>query len=195
MSPQLVWIAIGVALLVVVIALIAVSLRRNRRTQELRTRFGSESDRTVQRNDAVSNAESARAERARRVERLRIKPLAVDDSARFTAAWRHIQTRFVDDPGSAVTEADRLVGEVMHTRGYPVGNFEQRVDDISPDHPTVVMHYRAAREITVQHERERASTEDLRQAMVHYRTLFQDLLAPAPEPRSTVDQEPVAMNK
>jgi len=87
-----------------------------------------------------------------------------------------VQTRFVDDPRGAVTEADRLIGEVMGKRGYPVGEFEQRVADISVDHPDVVMNYRAAREIALQHAEGKANTEDLRQAMVHYRALFRDLL-------------------
>ena len=112
---------------------------------------------------------------------LHIRPLSPADSTRFDTAWRAVQARFVDDPRGAVTEADRLVGELMSTRGYPVGEFEQRVADISVDHPDVVMNYRAAREIALQHSQGKASTEDLRQAMVHYRALFRELLETAEE--------------
>jgi hypothetical protein len=107
---------------------------------------------------------------------LHIRPLTPSDATRFDGAWRTVQARFVDDPRGAVTEADRLVGEVMAARGYPVGDFEQRVADISVDHPDVVMNYRAAREIATVHAQGKATTEDLRQAMVHYRALFNDLL-------------------
>jgi len=115
---------------------------------------------------------------------LNIRPLAPEDATRFDASWRGVQARFVDDPKGAVTEADRLVGEVMSARGYPLGDFEQRVADISVDHPDVVMNYRAAREIALVHARGQASTEDLRQAMVHYRALFKDLLGTVDAPRT-----------
>jgi len=117
-----------------------------------------------------------------RVERLHIRALSIEDAARFSDAWRRVQAQFVDDPKSAVTEADRLVGEVMHARGYPVGDFDQRIEDISVDHPNVVMNYRAARDIARDHASGRASTEDLRQAMVHYRALFTELLGTTPAP-------------
>jgi hypothetical protein len=147
-----------------------------RRTEQLRQRFGPEYDRTVQGEGNVRKAEAALAARARRVEKLQIHPLSPDDATRFSAEWRRIQELFVDDPTRAVIDADKLVGEVMSVRGYPTGDFEQRVADISVDHPDVVMNYRAAREIALQRERGEASTEDLRQAMVHYRALFRDLL-------------------
>jgi len=115
-------------------------------------------------------------ERQTRVERLHIRPLSPEDTERFAQAWRDVQARFVDDPRGAIVDADRLVAEVMRARGYPVGDFEQRVADISVDHPNVVMNYRAARDIVQDHGRGRASTEDLRQAMVHFRALFADLL-------------------
>jgi len=153
---------------------------RRRRSTTLRERFGSEYDRVVHHVGDVKKAEASLEARAKRVEKLNIHPLTAADSARFGQAWRNVQERFVDDPRGAVTEADRLVGEVMHARGYPLGEFEQRIEDISVDHPDVVMNYRAAREIAQAHARGQASTEDLRQAMVHYRALFDDLLETAP---------------
>src|SRR5262249_34608573 len=126
--------------------------------------------------------------RARRVERLHIRSLNEDDERSYSNAWTELQTRFVDDPESAVTAADRLVGEVMDARGYPVGDFEQRVEDISVDHPDVVMNYRAAREIADRHAAGRASTEDLRQAMVHYRALCSELLGTQPVARTAAQK-------
>ena len=128
--------------------------------------------------------------RAARVERLHIRPLSSEDARRFQDRWRAVQALFVDDPKAAVTQADQLIGEVMHARGYPVGDFEQRVEDISVDHPNVVMNYRAARTIAEEHAGGRATTEDLRQAMVHYRSLHDDLLAQTPaEPERQVERE------
>ena len=106
----------------------------------------------------------------------RLRPLDPPDREHFLEAWRADQVRFVDDPKGAVLEADRLVTEVMRARGYPVAAFEQRVDDVSVDHPRVVENYRAACEITRRHKRGEATTEDLRKALVYYRDLFDDLL-------------------
>src|SRR5207247_418563 len=147
---------------------------RNRRTARLRQRYGAEYDREVERAGAVTRAEAALVEREDRVAKLHIRPLTRDEAARFGQMWHGIQAQFVDDPPGAVTQADRVVGEVMHARGYPLGDFERRVADISVDHPDVVMNYRAAREIAERHGKGEASTEDLRQAMVHYRALFSD---------------------
>lgn len=174
MDPRLIWLVAAIA--VVVVAAIVWFEMRRRRSQVLRSRFGPEYDRTVHTVGDVRKAEASLEARAKRVEALQIRPLSADESSRYGLAWRRVQERFVDDPRGAVTEADRLVGEVMHARGYPLGEFEQRVEDISVDHPGVVMHYRAAREIATAHARGEASTEDLRQAMVHYRALFEDLL-------------------
>jgi len=187
MSVQLVWIAIAIAIAVIV-AIAGFWFGRHRRTAQLRARFGPEYDRTVQRSGAVARAEDALEARARRVDRLHIRPLTAEDAARFSEEWRQIQARFVDDPHGAVTAADRVIADVMNVRGYPVADFERRVEDISVDHPNVVMNYRAARDIAVEHERGRASTEDLRQAMVHYRGLFHELLEVTPAPQADVHQ-------
>src|SRR5581483_2562391 len=103
-------------------------------------------------------------------------PLRNDERARFSEAWRREQARFVDDPRAAVNSADRLVGEDMQARGYPMSDFEQRVDAISVDHPQVVENYRIAHQIAINDSRGQGSTEDLRRAMVHYRALFEELL-------------------
>jgi hypothetical protein len=107
---------------------------------------------------------------------LHIRPIAPGDRARFVESWSRIQARFVDGPGSAVTDADQLLGDVMSTRGYPVSDFEQRAADISVDHPLVLENYRAAHKCAVRQAQGQASTEELRQAMIHYRTLFEELV-------------------
>ena len=173
--------ALWVLIAVVLIGAVAWITLSRVRTQRLRDRFGPEYDRTVHSEGNLRKAEAALEARAKRVASLHIHPLSQADAERFDQSWRGIQARFVDDPHGAVTEADRLVGEVMAARGYPVGEFEQRVADISVDHPDVVMNYRAAREIASIHAQGKASTEDLRQAMVHYRALFRDLLETAAE--------------
>lgn len=174
MDPRLIWVLVAIAVIVIA-AVVWFDLRR-RRSNTLRARFGPEYNRTVANSGSITQAEASLEARARRVEALHIHPLTPDDRARYADAWRRVQERFVDDPSGSVTEADRLVGEVMHARGYPVGDFERRVEDISVDHAGVVMNYRAAREIAEAHARGQATTEDLRQAMVHYRALFDDLL-------------------
>jgi len=121
-------------------------------------------------------AEAELKERTERVEGLNIRPLAAGDRARFVELWRRVQARFVDGPGGAVTEADQLLRDVMSTRGYPVTDFEQRAADISVDHPLVMENYRTAHAIAIRQTQGRANTEDLRQAMIHYRTLFEELV-------------------
>ena len=171
--------AIWLLIALILIGAVAWFALTRRRSQQLRQRFGPEYDRTIRTEGNVRKAEAALEARAKRVEALHIRPLDPSAATRFDTAWRAVQARFVDDPRGAVTEADRLVGEVMTERGYPVGDFEQRVADVSVDHPDVVVNYRAAREIAVLHADGKASTEDLRQAMVHYRALFRDLLETA----------------
>jgi hypothetical protein len=149
---------------------------RKRRSERLRTQFGgSEYDRAVK-EDGRRLAEAGLNERTARVESLNIRPLAQGDRSRFVALWRRVEARFVDGPGGAVTEADQLLGDVMSTRGYPVSDFEQRAADISVDHPLVLENYRTAHDIALRQRKGQASTEDLRQAMIHYRTLFEELV-------------------
>ena len=159
----------------VVIALVAI-LARRRKSAGLRDTFGPEYTHAVERHGSVAKAEAELAERQKRVAKLELRPLPEADRRNFASAWRDSQARFVDNPGAAVTDAARLVKEVMEARGYPMGDFEQRAADISVDHPRVVESYRSARTIAQANERGEATTENLREAMVHYRALFQDLL-------------------
>ena len=153
MDTQLMWI-IGAAVIMAMVV-VALVVARRRRSAQLRQRFGPEYERTLRETGDVRRTDAALQARAARVERLHIRTLSPEDAQRFTERWRVVQAQFVDDPKAAVTEADGLVGEVMHTRGYPVGTFEQRVEDISVDHPDVVMNYRAARSIAEAHARGR----------------------------------------
>ena len=171
-------IGLTIGLAVIVVAGITASIfLRKRRSERLRTQFGgSEYDRTVKEDGNRRHAEAELKERTARVESLNIRPLAPGDRARFVESWRRAEARFVDGPGGAVTEADQLLGDVMATRGYPVSDFEQRAADISVDHPLVLVNYRTAHEIALRQTNGQANTEDLRQAMIHYRTLFEELV-------------------
>lgn len=171
--------ATTIVLAVAVIVLIAVVgwlLYERQRSDRLRSDFGPEYKRTVSDTGDRRAAEAELEQRQRRVEALSIRPLSPSDRARFAEAWREAQARFVDQPEAAIGDADRLIGEVMQARGYPVADFEQRVADVSVDHPAVVEHYRAAHAIATRSASIPADTEQLRQAMVHYRALFDDLL-------------------
>jgi len=173
--------AIIVAVATFVVGLIIAAIagwlsHRKRRSERLRTQFGgSEYDRAVK-EDGRRLAEAGLNERTARVESLNIRPLAQGDRSRFLELWRRVEARFVDGPGGAVTEADQLLGDVMSTRGYPVSDFEQRAADISVDHPLVLENYRTAHDIALRQRKGEANTEDLRQAMIHYRTLFEELV-------------------
>ena len=168
-------------IVIIVVALVVVAVGvwmylQKRRTEQVRERFGSEYDRAVIEHGDQRGAQTELEARQKRVEHLDIRPLSPSDRARFADAWRATQAHFVDDPSAAIGEADRLVTDVMKARGYPIGDFEQRAADVSVDHPRVVENYRAARGTALRNERGQASTEDLRQAMVHYRALFEELL-------------------
>ena len=175
-----------VALLVMVV--VATENTRRRRVQ-LRRQFGPEYDRSVQQFGSVAKAERELAARARRLERVKIRELNEADRVHFTNAWTAVQAKFVDNPSDAVHEAHQLIKTVMQARGYPMEDFEHRVADLSVDHANVVQHYRAARELTQANREGRVNTEELRQAFVHYRALFADLLQ---EPR--VEEHPSGMH-
>ena len=178
-----VWFVITIAL-VALVALMAWGIWSNTRRTRLRSRFGPEYDSTVRETASRREAEADLVAREKRRSRLDIRPVAATARSGYADAWQRIQTKFVDGPSDAVRGANALVARLMSDMGYPMADFEQRSADISVDHATVVENYRAARGISMANDRGVASTEDLRQAMVHYRTLFDDLLAYGQVPAS-----------
>jgi hypothetical protein len=161
---------------VVVIFVVALLVMRKRKSDQLKQHFGPEYDRAVLQHGDARHAESVLADREKRVEKFAIRPLSATDRERYVSDWANVQRRFVDDPSVAVTEAEKLVTAVMTARGYPMADFDQRAADLSVSYPAVVQNYRSAREITLRHNQGQSSTEDLRQAMVHFRSLFDELL-------------------
>ena len=176
----MIWVLIIV--IVVLLAVVGLLVYRQRRSTQLREGFGPEYDRALEEHGDQRAAEAELRERRERRSSYDIKPLGAAARDRYAERWRATQAKFVDQPASALTDADALVGEVMRDRGYPVEDFEQQAADVSVDHPEVVEHYRKAHAI---HTERRASTEDLRQAMVHYRALFDELLEPPARERET----------
>ncbi|MDN3358085.1 hypothetical protein [Actinomadura sp. DC4] len=168
-----------VVIVIVVLAVIGVVgyfARGQARRRGLQQRFGPEYDRTVESHESTKEAEQELLARQKRHDELEIHPLDPETRERHIAEWRQVQERFVDEPESAVTEADRLLVLVMGERGYPTEGYEQQVSDLSVEHASTIDRYRQAHDISTQAEAKKASTEDLRQAMVHYRTLFAELL-------------------
>jgi hypothetical protein len=169
-------IPIAVIICILVAVMVAFTLRR-RKSDQLKQRFGPEYDRTViQQQGDARRAEATLAEREKRVDTFHLRALSSIDREGYAMEWATVQRRFVDDPSAAVGTADRLVGRVMIERGYPMTDFEQRAADLSVGYPAVVQNYRAAHSIVMRHADGQATTEDLRQAMVHYRSLFDELL-------------------
>ena len=169
------------AVLIVIAAVLVWLYVRNRRrtTAGLRQKFGSEYDRAVLTHGSERKAESKLEDREKRIEKLKIRDLDPSEHERYSKQWEAVQSRFVDSPKGAVAEADDLVSSVMKTRGYPVSDFDQRAADISVDHPRVVENYRSAHEIALRLGKGQATTEDLRTAMLHYRSLFEELVQAA----------------
>src|SRR6202166_3484228 len=175
LDPKL--IVVAVAVILIIVALIWLFVRRRRSaTAALRQKFGPEYDRAVLAQGSERKAESKLADREKRVEKLKIRDLESTEHERFSKRWESVQSRFVDSPKGAVTEADDLVSSLMKTRGYPVSDFDQRASDISVDHPRVVENYRSAHETALRVGKDQATTEDLRTAMIHYRSLFEELV-------------------
>jgi len=165
----------AIVVIAIIVAIAAVSSKRAN-SARLQRRFGPEYDRVVHGSGDRTAAERELAAREARVRKFHIEELPAGARDRYLEEWRTVQSRFVDEPQAAVSGADRLVENVMRDRGYPMEEFDQRVADLSPDHPAVVDNYRAAHGIAARTERGEVGTEDLRQAMVHYRALFNDLL-------------------
>jgi hypothetical protein len=178
-------IIIFIAALVAVAAIVAAvwMYLQKKQTERLQSRFGPEYDRLAAVEGDRARTEKTLHEREKRVEKLNLVPLTPEDRDRFAGAWQLEQAGFVDDPQVAVANADRLVTEVMTARGYPMGDFEQRAADISVDHSLVVRNYRIAHDIALRESGGETTTEELRTALLHYRSLFEDLLeVPVAEP-------------
>jgi hypothetical protein len=184
--------SIQIAIVVIIVAVIlflAVGVLFLFRRRALRARFGPEYDRVVSEQDSRGAAERELRERERRHAELELRPLDPSSRERYAVAWEEIQVRFIDAPEQAVGKADALVSELIAERGYPTGEFDQRVADLSVEHSRPLDHYRAAHHIHEANERGEAGTEQLRQALVHYRALFADLLGTEPARLSSNDSD------
>ncbi len=177
MEPTQWGILIGAIVVALIVgAAIGWMITQRRSGRQLRERFGPEYDHAVESTGSKRHAEAELQKREERVRQYDIQPLPSDQRAAYAESWRLVQADFVDAPVRAVAEADELVTEVMRRRGYPMGDFERRAEDLSVDHPRVIENYRAAHVLALRSDRGQADTEDLRQAMVHYRSLFEELL-------------------
>ncbi len=174
-----IWIVIAVVVVLVIVAAVAAAASRRRR-HHLQQRFGSEYDRTVEGADRRREAERDLRDREARHDELELRPLSDASRQRYTEQWQDMQSGFVDRPQVAVADADRLITELMRERGYPVDDFDTRSELVSVDHPDVVENYRTAHGIAVRTVEGRTSTEDLRQAVISYRALFEEMLVDDP---------------
>jgi len=173
-DPVWIWIGLGVVALLIVVALVARG-SRHARTEHLREKFGSEYDHVVHETGSRKRAEQELVSRAEEVEKYNIRPLTAAERDRYRGEWARIEQRFLERPTTAVAEADELVADIMRIQGYPMGDFDRHAAHLSVKHPRVVEHYRAGHKIIVGMPG-KASTEDLRQAMLHYRALFEELV-------------------
>jgi len=187
----LIWVAVAA---VAIVVLLVWYLSARKRTAHLRETFGDEYDRTVETVGSTGKAEAALAEREKRVSALEIRPLTGTERDAFAHEWAEAKTVFVDSPPEAVLRADRVLAKVMKTKGYPMADFDRRHEDLTVEHGDVARHYLAGHEITERHSRGDASTEDLRQAMMHFEALFERLvadLAPSAHGSAISDTAPV----
>ena len=170
---------IAVVLVLVIVGLILAQVfTRRKRSAQLQDHFGPEYDHTVQVMGNEKKAQTELEERQKHVEALNIHPLSASEHERYVADWAAVQSKFVDEPGQAIIDADGLIMEVMQLRAYPISDFEQRAADVSISYPALVGNYRAARAIAIKNKEHQADTEELRQAMIYYRSLFEELLKP-----------------
>jgi hypothetical protein len=165
-----------VAVLVIIGVILALVFSRRKHTEGLQKHFGPEYDRTVQATGTEQKAQTELDERKKHVDSLEIRPLTASERTRYLADWSAVQSKFVDEPGQAIIDADHLIIEVMQLRAYPISDFDQRAADISVKYPALVSNYRAAREIALKNQQNQANTEELRQAIIYYRSLFEELL-------------------
>ena len=190
--PAWVWVLIVVAA-VIVVAVVVWRAMTARRSRHLQDRFGPEYNRTLDSADSKRDAEAELRAREERREQLDIRPLPAAARDRYVDEWKRVQALFVDDPQGAVHDGDMLIQSVMRDRGYPVDDFEQRSSDVSVDHPKVVENYRQGHRLANASARGDGTTEDLRQAMRHYRALFEELVdETADTPMSRDEQSDVA---
>ncbi len=168
---------IAIVVIVAAIAVVGLIMASRQKSAKLRSQFGPEYERTLEDAQGRHKAERELREREKRVQKFKLHPISTEQRLRYADAWRAVQADFVDDPKSAVTRADALLDDVMAARGYPAAEFDERAANLSVDHPVFVQNYRSAHDIAERHERGEAGTEDLRQAMIHYRALFDDLIA------------------
>lgn len=173
-DPMWIWIALGAVAVLIVAGLIARGARRAR-SESLRSKFGNEYDHALQAHGSRKKAERDLIERSEQVKKYNIVPLQASDRDRFRRDWQKVEQRFLERPATAVVEADELVADIMRTRGYPMGDFDRHAADLSVTHPRIVEHYRAGHRV-IGGAAGSASTEDLRQAMLHYRALFDELI-------------------
>ena len=175
MNTTYIIIAVVLGLLVMGAILWPIYARR-KRSERLHDHFGPEYDHTVETLGDEKKAQTELEERQKHVKALDIQPLSVEEHERYAAEWTAVQSKFVDEPGQAIVDADRLIMEVMQTRAYPVSDFEQRAADVSVSYPALVSNYRAARVTALKNEQHQADTEELRQSLIYYRSLFEELL-------------------
>lgn len=185
-TTQLVMVAVVFLIIGVVVAM---ALMRVQRTKRLRDRFGPEYERAINEMGDKRQAESELEARLAHVNTLQIRPLTAEEVNRYALDWQKTQTEFVDEPLTALQKADRLIRDVMKTRGYPVEDFEQRAADISVDYPELVTDYRGLHLIAVKEKDEQVSTEEMRQAMVHGRALFENLIRQDEADAETIDEK------
>jgi FtsZ-interacting cell division protein ZipA len=168
--------AITAIVVFIVGGLLGVYFSRRQRTKRLQEKFGPEYDRMLSETEDQSEVEDELEARMERVESLEIQPLSEEQKERFAQQWQSTQAKFVDQPLAAIREADQLIKAIMYEKGYPVEDFERRAADISVDYPKLVVNYRNMRNIVNKSDHEDISTEEMRQAMVHSRSLFEELL-------------------
>ena len=182
-------IVIAVVVLLFIGGLLGMTFARRQRTKRLQEQFGPEYDRTVQEVGDQRRAEDELEARLDHVKALEIHPLSAEETDRFTREWQFAQAEFVDEPLAALQKANQLIKEVMGIKGYPVDDFEQRAADISVDYPNLVIDYRELRAIATKRDDEDVTTEEMRQAMVHARALFENLVHPEAQIEDTDQKE------
>ncbi len=187
--PSILWIALAGLAILLVGGAAGLLLGRRYRTRQLQQTFGPEYEHTVEQVGDQQQAEQELITRLKHVKALEIRPLTLDEVKEFQAKWHAMQAQFVDEPLTALQQADQLIAQVMATKGYPVEDFEQQVADISVDYPELVMDYRGLHLIALKGSDEPVTTEEMRQAMLHGRTLFDKLMQRDEPVTATVTEE------